>query len=77
MNSVGERITGTVKFYNPNAGYGFATDGQQDYFIGSRQLPEGVTFFQPAEQISFTVSRNPSPGKNPMALNIECLERPD
>ena len=39
-----ERIKGTVKFYNPNKGFGFITGGDgKEYYVHESGLKEGVT----------------------------------
>ena len=64
-----ERITGTVKWFNSEKGYGFiARDGGADVFVhfsaiegaGFRNLAEG-------EQVEFTVEESP---KGPQAANV-------
>ncbi len=64
-----ERITGTVKWFNSEKGYGFiAREGGADVFVhysaiegaGFRNLAEG-------EQVEFTVEQSP---KGPQAANV-------
>lgn len=70
-----ERITGTVKWFNSEKGYGFiAREGGADVFVhysaidgaGFRNLAEG-------EQVEFTVEQSP---KGPQAANVTKVGGP-
>ena len=65
-----EPITGTVKWFNPDKGYGFITrdDGEKDVFVhfsaiqssGFRTLDEG-------QRVQFEIEEGP---KGPSATNV-------
>lgn len=73
MHAVGNRITGTVKWFNNSKGYGFITreDGEKDVFVhfsaiqgdGYRSLDEG-------QRVEFEVEAGP---KGPQATNVVKL----
>jgi cold shock protein len=70
---MGERITGTVKWFNPAKGYGFITrdDGGKDVFVhfsaiqsaGFRTLDEG-------QRVEFEVEDG---AKGPAATNVSAV----
>ncbi|HHH42478.1 MAG TPA: cold-shock protein [Chloroflexi bacterium] len=69
----GERITGTVKWFDEKKGYGFIQrdDGQRDVFVhftaiqaqGFRKLLEG-------DRVEFSVEQDP---RGPKAVNVVRL----
>jgi len=73
VHTVGNRITGTVKWFNGSKGYGFITreDGEKDVFVhhsaiqgtGYRDLEEG-------QRVEFEVEDSP---KGPQATNVVKL----
>ena len=67
-----ERITGTVKWFNSEKGYGFiAREGGADVFVHYSAI-EGSGFrnLQEGEQVEFTVEQAP---KGPQAANVVKL----
>lgn len=71
-----ERITGTVKWFNSEKGYGFiAREGGADVFVHYSAI-EGSGFrnLQEGEQVEFTVEQSP---KGPQAANVVKLASPE
>jgi CspA family cold shock protein len=71
-----ERITGTVKWFNSEKGYGFiAREGGADVFVHYSAI-EGSGFrnLQEGEQVEFTVEQSP---KGPQAANVIKLSNPE
>ncbi len=65
-----ERIEGTVKFYNPNKGFGFITgDNGKEYYVNESGLKEGVAI-DSDDRVSFKVVQGP---KGPKAEEVENL----
>ena len=55
-----ERISGTVKWYNLEKGFGFiAGEDGKDYFIHHTELRESGVVIKEKERISFTVKKSP------------------
>lgn len=67
---MGERITGTVKFFDTKKSFGFITraDGAGDAFVHANNLADGIEIDQ-GDLVSFEVepSRN---GKGPRAVKV-------
>jgi CspA family cold shock protein len=70
-----ERVTGTVKWFSTEKGYGFIQrDGANDVFVhysaiqgtGFKNLTEG-------QQVEFTVEQSP---RGPQAANVVALSSP-
>jgi len=73
MVDVGTRINGTVKFFNPDRGYGFVrVDGKQDVFIHANELRKsGVVDLSPVvtgQRVEFAIEFVPN--KGPKAVDI-------
>jgi len=65
---------GFIKFFNANKGWGFAKDGEQNFFIHykdcdqtCRENKTGIVTFQPGQLVSFDVEDNP---RGPIAKNV-------
>lgn len=72
------RLTGTVKFFNTNKGFGFiAPDGGgSDIFVHITSLKQSdIDTLKEGDVVSFTTEPDPrKPGKAPVAVNLK-LER--
>ena len=69
---MGERITGTIKWFNATKGYGFiARDEGEDVFVHQTALQiEGYRTVQEGQRVEFEVE----PGaKGPKANNVTVL----
>ncbi len=65
-----ERIEGTVKFFNPNKGFGFITgDDGKDYYVNESSLKEGVAI-KADDRVSFKVVQE---AQGPKAEEVENL----
>mmetsp|Transcript_27407 Transcript_27407/g.43950 ORF Transcript_27407/g.43950 Transcript_27407/m.43950 type:complete len:175 (-) Transcript_27407:106-630(-) len=65
---MGERITGTVKFFNAEKGYGFVTsqegDKSEDYFVHFSGISgDGFKSLGDGEEVEFTKEYNEQKGK--------------
>lgn len=58
---MGNRVTGTVKWFNATKGYGFlAQDGGEDVFVHHSAIQmEGYRTLQEGQTVEFTVERGP------------------
>ena len=65
----GERVTGTVKWFNDDKGFGFIErEGGQDVFVHHRALPlEGIKSLTEAQKVSMEVTQGQ---KGPQAENV-------
>lgn len=64
--------TGTVKWYDPERGYGFVSNpGDEDVYVGSQVLPEGVTELVKGQRLEyeFVAGR-----RGPQALTVTVLD---
>jgi cold shock protein len=71
----GQRVSGTVKFFNPDKGYGFIRrDGGQDVFVHANELRKsGIMDLSPittGAKLEFEIDMA---GKGPKAVNIALL----
>ena len=67
----GERLKGTVKWYNDSRGYGFIKreDNEKDVFIHSSAVQDsGLQYLEKGEQLTFEVDYS---DKGPSAINLE------
>ena len=66
-----EQLTGTVKWFNGQKGYGFITrdDGQQDVFVHYSAIEGQVGFrdLNEGDRVEFTIEQGP---KGPAAANV-------
>ena len=64
-----DRITGTVKWFNGEKGYGFiAREGGPDVFVHYSAIQgDGFKNLQEGQQVEFTVEKGP---KGPQATNV-------
>ncbi len=70
---MGNRITGTVKWFNGSKGYGFITreDGEKDVFVHFSAIQgDGFRNLQEGERVEFEVEQGP---KGPQATNVVKL----
>ncbi len=68
-----DAITGTVKWFNDEKGYGFISrEGERDVFVHFRQIVgEGRKTLKEGQQVEFTVGEGL---KGPQAENVTPLE---
>src|SRR3989338_8155171 len=67
-----KRIEGTVKFFNPNKGFGFiAGDDGKEYYVHKSALKEGVTI-EANNRVSFKVVQG---DKGPKAEEVEWISQ--
>lgn len=67
---MGDRITGTVKWFNGSKGYGFITrdDGEKDVFVHFSAIQgEGYRNLEEGQRVEFEVEDSP---KGPQATNV-------
>lgn len=67
---MGDRITGTVKWFNGSKGYGFITrdDGEKDVFVHFSAIQgEGYRNLDEGQRVEFEVEDSP---KGPQAANV-------
>ena len=66
---MGDRVTGTVKWFNAVKGYGFiAYEGGKDVFVHFSAIQtEGYRSLTEGEQVEFTIEEN---DKGPQAVNV-------
>jgi CspA family cold shock protein len=67
-----DRITGTVKWFNGEKGYGFlAREGGADVFVHFSAIQgDGYRNLQEGQRVEFTVEKGP---KGPQATNVTIL----
>ena len=68
-----ERQIGTVKWFNNEKGYGFATpdDGSKDVFVHYSSLQgDGFKSLNDGDEVSFETTQGP---KGPQAINVVKL----
>jgi CspA family cold shock protein len=67
-----DRITGTVKWFNGEKGYGFlAREGGADVFVHFSAIQgDGYRNLQEGQRVEFTVEKGP---KGPQATNVTVL----
>src|SRR5690606_8680093 len=68
---VGSSIDGTVKFYNPEKGFGFVVpdDGGKDIYVAARTLERstGMGMLEPNQRVRLTIRMGQ---KGPMASSV-------
>lgn len=64
-----ERVTGTVKWFNDQKGYGFLSrEGGKDVFVHhSAIMAEGFRTLNEGDRVEFTIEEGP---KGPSAANV-------
>jgi CspA family cold shock protein len=70
---MGERITGTVKWFNPAKGYGFITrdDGGKDVFVHFSAIEnQGFRTLDEGQRVEFEVEQG---AKGPAAASVKTL----
>jgi len=67
-----DRITGTVKWFNGDKGYGFLSrEGGPDVFVHFSAIQgDGFRSLQEGQKVEFTVEKGP---KGPQAANVTVL----
>ena len=66
-NKGGEKMKGTVKFFNEMKGFGFiAGEDGKEYFVHQTALPEGVTLHE-NDAVTFDVEEG---DRGPKAVNV-------
>jgi CspA family cold shock protein len=67
--TMSERITGTVKWFNGSKGYGFlAREGGADVFVHFSAIQgDGFKNLEEGQKVEFTVEKGP---KGPQAVNV-------
>lgn len=67
-----ERITGTVKWFNGDKGFGFlAREGAADVFVHFSAIQgDGFRNLQEGQKVEFAVEKGP---KGPQAVNVTVL----
>lgn len=67
-------VDGTVKFYNPEKGFGFVIpdDGGKDIYVSARTLERstGLGLLEPNQRVRLTIRMGQ---KGPMAANVEVI----
>jgi len=70
-----DKLTGTVKWFNPQKGFGFISrdDGQRDVFVHFSAIQSDETFrnLSEGQRVQFEVEDNSD--KGPRAVNVERL----
>jgi len=71
-NTMSDRITGTVKWFNGDKGFGFiAREGGADVFVHFSAIQgDGFRNLQEGQKVEFTVEKGP---KGPQATNVTVL----
>ncbi|MBI3537979.1 MAG: cold shock domain-containing protein [Chloroflexi bacterium] len=65
---MGERVTGTVKFFNAKKGYGFIShEGGEDVFVHFSAIQGDYRILEAGEKVEFTIERGP---KNFQATDV-------
>jgi cold shock protein len=67
--------TGTIKWFNPEKGYGFIRpdDGGEDIFLHISAVEEaGLDMLEPGQKIRFTLEQNPKNGKK-SAVDLQLV----
>jgi CspA family cold shock protein len=67
-----DRVTGTVKWFNGDKGYGFlAREGGPDVFVHFSAIQgDGFRNLQEGQKVEFAVEKGP---KGPQAVNVSIL----
>jgi cold shock protein len=66
------RVTGNVKFFNENKGYGFIArdDNRGDVFIHKNDLPDGIDRLNERQKVSFIVIRSDRKERGDKAVQL-------
>jgi CspA family cold shock protein len=73
MQNMSDSITGTVKWFNADKGYGFITrdDGEKDVFVHHSAIQsEGFRSLDEGQRVEFGIEQGP---KGPSATNVRSL----
>ena len=73
---MGERVTGTVKWFSNEKGYGFIQrEGANDVFVHYSAIQaEGFKTLSEGQQVEFEVEQSP---RGPQATNVVPLSAPE
>lgn len=64
--------TGKVKWYDADKGFGFVSNpGDEDVYVGSQVLPEGVTDLVPGQRLEYDFAAG---RRGPQALRVTVLD---
>lgn len=64
--------TGKVKWYDADRGFGFVSNpGDEDVYVGSQVLPDGVTELVPGQRLEYDVATG---RRGPQALRVTVLD---
>lgn len=67
---------GRVKWYDPERGFGFASNpGEHDVYVSRQVLPEGVEELYSGQRIEFDFASGRG-GRAPEALRVKVLDAP-
>jgi len=73
-SGTGSSVDGTVKFYNPEKGFGFVVpdDGGKDIYVSARTLERstGMGMLEPNQRVRLTIRMGQ---KGPMASSVEVI----
>jgi cold shock protein len=76
MSDEGDRVAGTVKFFNMNKGFGFITpdEGDKDVFVHVSAIEQsGIPMLDEGMRVSFETEPDKR-GKGPKAVNIQLAD---
>jgi cold shock protein len=69
-----ERISGRIKWYNPEKGYGVILgDDRQEYFLHVYNLPAGTTELADWTRVTFKVRRRPRQKGGFEAIKVQII----
>lgn len=70
LEKLPDELEGMIKFYKADEGYGFLSDGSQDYYFNLHAI-KGTEMPSPGDKVYYKLSkRRPPKGKNPQAASV-------